>query len=140
LTNEKLWRTIFSLVGRQNFSENKVNRYKVIGINDDESHCECCGRTGLMRVVWIEDTETNEVKHFGTTCAQRPELGFNLKDEIKKAVKEANQLQEKRILMASCEYRNLGGKYERKDQYSWTPANHELFLECRAKFENWSPV
>lgn len=28
--------------------------FKVLGVNDDTDNCECCGRTGLKRVVWLE--------------------------------------------------------------------------------------
>ena len=42
---------------------------KVLGVNDDRDFCECCGKNNLTRVVWIEDTETSAVKHYGTHCA-----------------------------------------------------------------------
>jgi hypothetical protein len=33
-------------------------RVKVLGVNDDRSSCQCCGREGLKRVVWLEIEET----------------------------------------------------------------------------------
>ncbi len=64
-----------------------MSRFKVLGVNDEAEDCECCGKTGLKRVVWIEDTETLKIQHFGTTCAESPAKAFGLKKEIKKAVR-----------------------------------------------------
>lgn len=63
-------------------------RFKVKGVNDEKDTCECCGKEGLKRVVWIEDTETLEVRHFGTTCAANPAKAYGLKREIASAVRE----------------------------------------------------
>jgi len=45
--------------------------YLIEGITDAVSTCDCCGRTGLRRVVALRDAETGEVAMFGTTCAAR---------------------------------------------------------------------
>jgi len=66
---------------------NSTNRYCVKGINDDESFCMCCGKEDLKRVVWIEDTETGKVEHFGVVCAANPAKAFGLKKEIQSAVR-----------------------------------------------------
>jgi hypothetical protein len=42
-----------------------AGRFTVKGINDEQSFCSCCGKQNLKRVVWIEDTETGEINHFG---------------------------------------------------------------------------
>lgn len=63
-------------------------RFSVKGINDDQSSCECCGRTGLKRVVWIEDLETGKLSHFGVVCATAPAKAFGITTEIRKAVRE----------------------------------------------------
>lgn len=75
-------------------------RFIVKGINDDKDFCECCGKNGLQRVVWIEDTETGEIKHFGTSCAQKPAKGFDCTAEIKSAIKLHNE-NEKRIVSSA---------------------------------------
>lgn len=41
---------------------------KVLGINDDTDTCECCGRTGLKRVVWLERDESGPFAA-GVDCA-----------------------------------------------------------------------
>ena len=43
---------------------------KILGINDDVTTCECCGRTGLKKTVVIETSETGIV-HYGSNCAAR---------------------------------------------------------------------
>jgi hypothetical protein len=82
-------------------------RFIVKGINDDKSFCECCGKNGLQRVVWIEDTETGEIKHFGTSCAQKPAKGFDCVAEIKSAIKQAKEDEKRMIAHASYLYRKV---------------------------------
>jgi len=86
-----------------------ANRFKVLGINDDKNFCECCGKSGLQRVVWIEDTETGEVKHFGTSCAAKPAKGFDCIDEIKEAIKSITWKIKNISIRHS--YKALGGKW-----------------------------
>ena len=45
--------------------------WKVIGINDDQSTCDVCGKEELKRVVWLENCETQSVVATGTTCAAK---------------------------------------------------------------------
>jgi len=62
-------------------------RFIIKGINDDRDFCMCCGRKGLKRVVWIEDTESGEIKHFGTTCAVSPIKGFGIvKEDLRESI------------------------------------------------------
>ena len=82
-------------------------RFIVRGVSDDADFCMCCGRTGLKRVVWIEDTETQEVRHFGTTCAAAPVKGFP-KDEIKKAIANFETLEAMTWKSVHREIRALG--------------------------------
>ncbi len=44
--------------------------WKVLGTNDDRETCECCGKTGLKRVVWLE-SEAGDVVAYGTESAAR---------------------------------------------------------------------
>lgn len=65
-----------------------ASRFVVKGVNDEQNFCSCCGKTGLKRVVWIEDTETGVVSHFGTTCADSPAKAFGVTAEIRAAVRK----------------------------------------------------
>lgn len=78
-------------------------RFQVRGINDDKSFCECCGKSGLQRVVWIEDMETGEIKHFGTSCALKPTKGFDCVEQIKSAIKAAKD--EEKAICSTAMYR-----------------------------------
>jgi len=64
-----------------------AGRFTVKGINDEQSFCSCCGKQNLKRVVWIEDTETGDINHFGTSCAENPAKAFGVASEIRKAVR-----------------------------------------------------
>ena len=87
-----------------------TNRFKFLGINDDKSFCECCGRKGLQQVVWVEDTETGEIKHFGTTCANQPAKGFGLKKEIAEGLRSIKAQQQAIAYAALGLYRASGGQ------------------------------
>lgn len=86
-------------------------RFQVTGINDKRDFCECCGKNGLQRVVWIVDTETGDEKHFGTSCATRPAKGFDCVEEIKDAIKRHGEMQKMAYIRASRRYRAEGGAY-----------------------------
>lgn len=49
----------------------KVNapKFRILGITDERSACDCCGKTGLKRVVALEEMSTLKVWFYGTTCA-----------------------------------------------------------------------
>jgi hypothetical protein len=64
------------------------SRFVVKGVNDEQNFCSCCGKSGLKRVVWIQDTETGVVSHFGTTCAESPAKAFGISTEIRAAVRK----------------------------------------------------
>lgn len=77
-------------------------RFLVLGINDDRDFCECCGKQGLKRVVWIHDTELGEVKHFGSVCATQPQKGFGpaVEKQIKSAIREFTERKRQCFLAA----------------------------------------
>jgi hypothetical protein len=45
-------------------------RIEVLGVNSDKHTCQCCGKSGLKRVVWLSLDGATPV-HYGTTCAAR---------------------------------------------------------------------
>lgn len=111
-----------------------MNRFEVVGINDERDYCECCGKNNLKRVVWIRDTETDEVKHFGTTCANAPAKGFNLKAEIKEAIARFDSRLKAINHMAYHEYRRRGGKYiANPEGDGWMPESREAYAAIRAE-------
>lgn len=59
--------------------------WNFLGINDDHDNCECCGKVGLKRVVYLENEADGTIAHFGTTCAAYKMTGK--KHSAKKAEK-----------------------------------------------------
>ena len=104
-----------------NVINNTASNFKVLGVNDDRDFCECCGKEGLKKVVWIEHCDTGDVQHFGTSCAASPVKGFGLKKEIAKAGREWSKELDRRKREESnkvaraghdwqmAEYKRLGG-------------------------------
>ena len=66
---------------------------RILGINDDRDFCQCCGKTGLRRVVWIENLETGSIRHFGTTCAGKnaPALFEAIQCAVQRADKRSSR-------------------------------------------------
>lgn len=109
-----------------------MRTFQIIGVNDTRDFCECCGRKGLKRVVWILEVETGEHKHFGTSCAMSPAKGFGLDKEIKAAVREHDHQLKTRWRVASHAYRAAGGTYESIGPGRWRATNRELLDQCFA--------
>lgn len=64
--------------------------WTIIGINDDQDTCDCCGKKNLKKVVWMENTDTHETAAFGTTCATRAKkVTVKVQKEDEKAFVEA---------------------------------------------------
>ena len=109
-------------------------KFQVKGVNDDRSECECCGKTGLKRVVWIENTETSEIKAFGTTCALSPVKGFDCTEEIKKevarATRKASEETQAIYGMAHKLYRKAGGSYAGTLKAGLTATDLNLMAQC----------
>lgn len=47
------------------------SEYEVLGCNDDQQFCSCCGKQGLSKVVWLHNLETDEISHYGVVCAKK---------------------------------------------------------------------
>lgn len=49
-------------------------KYKILGISDEQTECDCCGRKGLKRTValevWENGENTFEVIRVGVDCAE----------------------------------------------------------------------
>ena len=63
---------------------------KILGVTDERTECECCGRSGLKRTVALSIADKNDsrVVYYGTDCAHRS-LGVS-----KKTVAEALEASE----------------------------------------------
>ena len=105
-----------------------MGRFEVLAVNDAASFCECCGRSGLQRVVWIADHETGEHKHFGTSCATRPAKGFDCVAEIKTAIKRHTDAMKYAAARAYAAYKTAGGKFlPMNEAGEWEFADRAMF-------------
>lgn len=109
-----------------------ANRYTVLAVNDNKDFCECCGRKGLKRVVWILDTETGKEMHFGTTCALAPSKAFGVDKDIKSAIRKADTEIKLRASRARLLYKVRGGQYEQTAPGQWKAIDKELWEKCFA--------
>lgn len=113
----------------------KMKRFKVLGVNDDKSFCMCCGRQGLQQVVWIEDTETGKVSHFGTSCATNPAKCFNLKKEIRDEIASFKNREASIWRAAAGLYRASGGEWINYEDPKYGPmataADRGWYETCR---------
>ena len=103
-------------------------RFEVMGINDDQDSCQCCGKRGLKRVVWILDHVSGELKHFGTTCVLAPAKGFDVRVQVQAAL-EAFKAKESAIYRAAYRiYLQRGGQYHSHPTkpHTWVPADKTL--------------
>jgi hypothetical protein len=113
-----------------------MSRFKVLGVNDDQNFCECCGKTGLKRVVWVEDTETGDIKHFGTTCAIKPAKGFDCEKEIKKAINAFNGKESAIMRIALSKYRKAGYPFIGNIVDGLSPMDKEIFNQFLVEVRN----
>lgn len=97
---------------------------KVIGISDEVTTCECCGRTNLKRTVVISDGD-GEV-YYGTECAAR---AMNLSKA--KVESELSMLRRAAIYTAERE-RNIQHNREMEEYRLWLP---KTYGETRSNLE-----
>lgn len=62
--------------------------FKILGITDERTECECCGKTNLKCTVALEFTDaegnaTGDVTYYGRDCAAKAILGNNKAGSIK---------------------------------------------------------
>ncbi len=100
--------------------------FKILGVNDDKDFCECCGKSGLKSVVWIENLETGLVQHFGSVCATNPSKAFGItKKDIARKIKEIE-------LDEIARLKNI----EKEKAYKIHRQNVELRLKTDAAYES----
>jgi hypothetical protein len=107
-----------------------MNRFQIQGVSDERDFCECCGKKNLKRVVFVLDTESGDIKHFGTTCVLSPAKGFDLKDELKRAIGAFEGEQAVRAAKTRIEYKRAGGAYVGTAATGWTVADRALWDRC----------
>lgn len=49
----------------------QTTEYRIIGITDEQTECDACGRVELKRTVVLADSDGVEAGRYGTTCASK---------------------------------------------------------------------
>jgi hypothetical protein len=49
----------------------EINAFRVLGITDEVTECDCCGRQNLKATVVLRFDNDTENRHYGRTCAAR---------------------------------------------------------------------
>jgi hypothetical protein len=52
-------------------TQTTAQTFKIIGVTDDTTVCEKCGKSNLKKVVVMENILTGEIVRYGTDCAGR---------------------------------------------------------------------
>ena len=86
---------------------------KILGINDEVTICECCGRNDLKATIIIGDADNNIIGRYGAVCAkqflgsskpaskliQRARAIQNLRDELEAEYAQvAEALQDRSVI------------------------------------------
>lgn len=67
---------------------------RIRGINDESDTCSACGKTGLKKVVWIDDSEAGlDAEPFGVNCAALIMLGNKTRANTKTVETMAKRIQ-----------------------------------------------
>ena len=68
-----------------------MRKYTVLGMTDERTSCDCCGKINLKKTVAMNDNETGTVVYFGVVCATDAKKYKNQSeiDIAKAAIKEA---------------------------------------------------
>lgn len=72
--------------------------FKILGITDEKTECECCGRTNLKCTVALEFTDaegnsTGDITYYGRDCASRAMHGNNKSANVKAIDAEARGIE-----------------------------------------------
>lgn len=71
---------------------------KVLGITDENTTCECCGKTGLKRTVALEFE--HDIRYFGVDCAAMAVHGRKSSANVRKITIAADNYVREQALIA----------------------------------------
>jgi hypothetical protein len=120
-----------------------TRQFRILGITDSINSCDCCGKQNLQKTVAIENCETGEIAHFGTSCAMQPSKCFGFeKSEMARALSDYKREQEIIWAKTRALYKTKGGKMVSYDdrltggsmglRYADIPLRDECEREIRA--------
>jgi predicted metal-binding protein len=69
----------------------ELKTIKVLNYNTDFNFCECCGKKDLKGTYTILNLQTDDIFHFGSTCALKADK-YDTLEAFKAAKKEINSM------------------------------------------------
>jgi hypothetical protein len=104
-----------------------MRKYKVLGVNDEQTTCDCCGRKGLKRTVvleiWENDENTLEIMRVGVDCAAILSQRNGVGKSAAKILAEATTLENQKTLEIKWKADQLKWKIEHRIQSDIATAN-----------------
>ena len=75
-------------------ADTKENMNKILGITNDVTQCECCGRNDLKSTVIIATEDSIIIGYFGSTCATNyvAGTGAEIEKRAKRVTRERNAM------------------------------------------------
>jgi hypothetical protein len=120
-----------------------MRKYKVLGINDEQTICDCCGRKGLKRTValeiWENDENTLEIIRVGVDCAAILSQRNGVGKSAKKILAEATALENQKKLDAQWKADQLKWKIEHRIQSDIATANDYYLKQYPVYTANFKP-
>ena len=122
-----------------------MKAYKMIGITDEVTSCDCCGRTDLKRTIVLERQEDGVIVYFGSQCGARA-TGWATK-EFTKAAKDA-QIERRKAMtrfynshpasqkrqQSMKEHYDNGGTWQTAPLDLWRSLDNEAREDTRREF------
>lgn len=122
-----------------------VAAYKFLGITDEVTTCDCCGRVDLKATTVLERAEDGVIVHFGSQCGARA-LGWKVKDfnaagktaqaERKRAIDAAVRDHPASVLrnqLIKAHY-DAGGSFATADTARWRALDAQAIEDVRQQF------
>ena len=80
-----------------------MNEIKILGLTDERTTCDCCGKTGLKVTVALE-IDGGETLYYGRDCAGMVRFGTKSSNNTKKVASEAAFYQRVNKIFAAREF------------------------------------
>lgn len=111
---------------------------KIIGINDEQTSCDCCGREDLKKTVIVQFEDSDAVQRYGVVCASKM-LGRSADDLRKEANKAQRLLISSARIAARAEYAQCEARLAFVSAIEYANNNRSEFPDYRARIDYLAP-
>ena len=120
----------------------EASKFKLLGIVDEVTVCDCCGKKNLARTVALE-TEGGETVYYGTTCAALALMGRRCRKNGEVIWARAVMIQRCKDVLANVLAALKAGDCPKKAAGSRFTVSHGFYsdtgnkMPLRIYFEGW---